>query len=118
MKKKSNLSASILREIGLSKEGMSSWQLSKKLRELEPTIRYYLSSFHKLKIIKKEKSKYRLVKETFIFNGKVVIKNDGQFIFLECPYYGKQCKCSGGMITKDCLLLKELPQFMKKQIKL
>jgi len=108
--------ARILREISRHKDGISAYKLSKTLNVIRQSLEYKLSNLEKLGIIKKENSKYRLVKKAMIYEGKVLIEGDENFpfIIIDCPYYPCKENCK---LDKDCRLIKELPDFMVKKLK-
>lgn len=111
----SNLMFQILTILKEEKDGISSWHIAKKLDSFQQNVNYHLTYLVDEGIIKKEGSKFFLIRETFVRDGYAIIPMNGTLLFLGCKYYGK-CKCEG-VVTKSCRLLAELPDGLKKMIK-
>ncbi len=103
----------------LSKEDLSEAELLRKIdnKVTHQLMKYYLRDLVSLGIIKKNerRGKYHLLGESFIVNGRAIVVKDGFPLFLECPYYGTECKTCQPFDEKGkpCRFIRELPSFLK-----
>jgi len=114
--------ARVLYEIALH-NGISSYKLAKKLDVNWQSLIYRLNKLVDMKILRREKTRYYLDRDTFISNGKAVVKKGKVLLFLDCPFY--PCKsgfCNGNFNPKkykpeDCPFLEGMDEKVKNEIK-
>ena len=117
---KRNLVSRTINELSEWDDGLTNAELLKIINDKKLThqlLKYYLDDLTKDKIIKKSGTKYILLRKTFIVKGSAVIEFENKLVFLDCPYFGNECKCcnnnhiNGG----DCLLMNDLPDVLKEK---
>jgi len=115
-----NLASRIIFELSKDKDGLTNAELLRAINDRKLTaqlLNYYLNEFVKTKVLKKSGTKYILLRTTFIINGSAVIEFNDKLMFLDCPYYGNECKqCLDNHLEEgeSCLFIEGLPDFLKK----
>lgn len=103
----------LLKEIRKAKNGISAFELSKKLNKLEPTIRYNLKQCIKDGLVRQQNNLFFPANDILVNNGLIVVyvPSRKEYLFMGCKYLDMGCPCDG----TECKMLEEL-YILKKQL--
>lgn len=115
-----NIKSRIIHELSKEKKGLTNAEILNKMNNEKLTrhhLKYHLNGMVNTKIIEKSGTKYLLLRKSFIIKGSAVLEFKDKLIFLDCPYFGNECKiCNDNPRNKGqkCLFIDDLPDFLKE----
>ena len=115
-----SLSSRIVYELSREPEGLTNAEILQAIGDKKlthQTLWYYLRNLMDDKVISKRGTIYKLLRKTFIVKGSAVVEFEDKLLFLDCPYYGNDCKLcvNNYMNGDDCKFLEDCPDFVKEK---